>query len=682
MSKIREGLAGAEPGLPADEGTGASLGPSRPALVRAGAELAGRSYAWIVAPLVAVVLVVWGMSEPLWQLTGQHQAAAVGAIYLGSAVLSVTPGVAVLSVFARYTRLGPATALGLLLAGSGVTALAGFWAWFASPAFGRGADVGLLAASVIVIAVFGRRGDLRSFGLTVPLMLALATGLACTGLAFVQGNGMGSNAVRVISTRFWRAGDNELPLLFAIKVAAHAPLNGKLISDWLSSDRPPLQTGYTLLLWPLWRRGDTSTAAGYQLLCTGLATSWLPALWMVLRVRGIATWRVAVAVVATALTGFVFISTVYVWPKMLAGTFALGALAIIVSRDEADRKKGTGILAVVLLTISMLSHGGTAFAVIALIPFGWRLRRRITIRGLAACAAALIALYLPWALYQRFVDPPGDRLLKWQLAGMIPVTTGSFFHTLSAQYGSLSFQHVLVNKLTNLYTLVANPHIWTTQGAEPAWRSGFLGFARVAQVYDTVPAAGVLLLGGAALLIPSARRRLADVKPLAVFTGLGLLAWVVLLWGGDSVPAINHQGAYALTVMFIGLCAVAVTALPWPLMTLVLAGSAAWFAVSWIPGLGFVPAVRHLAAPGSAPWAQSVLTIVSAQQLSPAMLALCLAGVALLAVALGWLIFTTRRAAAIRDKTALATIDPESASSLPNAHGALQARLHFCLCRS
>ena len=148
--------------------------------------------------------------------------------------------------------------------------------------------------------------------------------------------------------------------------------------------------------------------AGYQLLSAGLSASWLPALWVVLRSRGFGQWRVLVVLLATTLTGFVLVSDVYVWPKMLAGTFALGALAIVVSLDETDRRPLGWILAVTLAALSMLAHGGTIFALIALVPFAlWR-RTRIPLRALAASVVPAAACYVPWMLFQRFVIPPGD----------------------------------------------------------------------------------------------------------------------------------------------------------------------------------------------------------------------------------------------------------------------------------
>jgi hypothetical protein len=506
---------------------------------------AGRPYAWLAGTVVSVLLVAWGASVNLGHTSSVIQGVATAGLFSGSCVLALTPGVALLSVLARRVRLGPATGLGLLFAGAGVAAMAGLWAWFASP----------------------------------------LAGLAFTGLAFLQG-GIGSvHPGEAIETRFWAKSDNLLPLTFASHLAAHLPLSGYMQGQWLFSDRPPLETGFALLQWPLW---GGHQQLGYQLLSTGLQVSWLPALWTVLRVRGLGAGRVSAVVLMTATTGAVFFNTIYVWPKMLAGSLALAALAILISRDDDDRRAGAGILAVVLVTLSMLAHGGTAFALLALAPFVYRERRRITARAVAACAVAAAALYLPWTLFQHFVDPPGNRLIKWQLAGVIPVTREGVLSTIVHQYLSLSPAQLLVNKWDNVAALAAVPGIWRTQTSDPAWTSGFLGFARIAQLYDVLPAAGLLLLGLLALLLPSGRRVLAAAAPLAVFTALAAVVVAILEWGGP-IPAILHQGPYAVVILLVGLCALAVTALPWPLASAVAAASAAWFAVSWIPGLGFHP---------------------------------------------------------------------------------------------
>jgi hypothetical protein len=573
------------PALPSPETTGG------PGADEAGP--AGRPYAWLAGPVAAVLLVAWGASVNLGRTSSVVQAAAVAALFSGSCVLALTPGVALLSVVARRRRLGPATGLGLLFTGAGAAAMAGLWAWFASPLVGRVFALVLLVVSVAAIGVFGRRGELRRLGLSTPLLLALAVGLAFTGLAFLQGGIASIRPTEAIETRFWAKSDNILPLLFASRIAAHLPLSGYMEGEWLFSDRPPLQTGFVLLQWPLW---GAKQQLGYQLLSTGLQVSWLPALWTLLRVRGLGAGRVSVVVLMTAATGAVFFNTVYDWPKMLAGALALTALAILVSLDDGDQWAGAGILVTATVVLSLLAHGATAFAVIALVPFTLPLRRRITVRSVAAAAAAAIVLYLPWTLFQHLVAPPGDRLIKWQLAGVVPVTQESVLDTLVHQYLALSLHQLLVNKWDNVTALVAASTLWHTQKAASTWTTGSLGLARLAQLYDVLPAAGLLLLGLLALLFPSGRRVLAPARPLAIFTGLAVLVWSIMEWGGSVKPewggaitAILYAGPYAAVILILGLCALAVTALPWPFASAIATASAAWFALCWLPGLGFHP---------------------------------------------------------------------------------------------
>jgi len=549
------------------------------------AQAAQRSVAWIAAPFLALFMVAVGSSIGLDRVSFALRAVAVAGLFTGSCVLAITPGVALLSLVARYRQLGPATGLGLLFAGTGTAGMAGFWAWFASPVLGRMFVGVLFIGSVAVIGLFGRQGDLRRLELSLPLLIALLVGLLFTGIAFLQG-GIASQAWRTIQARYWLTNDNVLPFLFAQRVAAHQSLRGYLTGTWLSSDRPPLQTGLTLLQWAFWDNRGTA----YQLLSTGLQNAWLPAVWVVLRVRGLSVRRTLLVVLSVAAAGAVFFNVVYVWPKMLAAALALAAFAILVSRFPADRWPGAGVLAASLATLSMLAHGGTAFALLALAPFAYLFRRRITLRAIAACTSAALVLYIPWTLFQRFVDPPGNRLLKWQLGGVIQIDKRGVLQTIVQQYRSLSLDGLVANKWNNLVSVVANPALWRSVSAVPGWH-GFAGVARVAQINDMVLAAGPLLLGALVLFIPSARRNLAQFKPLAVFVGLAVIIWVVVLFGGPATTAAIQNGPYATVVLFIALCALAVAALPKVIAWTAFAANVAWFVISWVPGLGFHRAV-------------------------------------------------------------------------------------------
>jgi hypothetical protein len=562
-------------------------------------------YGWLAAPVVAALVVAQASAVPLQAAGTAAQATAVTCLLAGAAVLTVTPGVALLSVVARFRRLGQATALGLLYAGAGIAAMAGFWAWFESPALGLALDGAMLVLSVTLIAVFGRRGDLSRFGLSLPLALALAISVFYTATVYLRG-GPTANPVEDVGSILWPQPDNILPLLFASRLATHAPLGGYLFGDWLSSDRPPLEAGFVLLQWPQWypsgREGD------YQFLGTVLQSAWVPALWVAFRVRGVPAGRTCAAVLATAATGVMYMNTVYVWPKMLAGALAVCALAILVSRDPGDRWRGAGLLVTVLTALSLLAHGGTCFGLLAFVPFVIRPRRKITAGAVAVCAAAAAVLYVPWLLYQHFVDPPGDRLLKWMLAGVTPIDSRRVLPTIVEQYGSLSLTQLLANKGGNMMTLLVNMGLWRQLHLE--WTGSFYGSARIAGLYFLVPAAGLLVLGALALLLPSARRRLADAKPLAAFTALAIAAWVVLLWGGRSqfglVTTQVHQGPYAAVVLFTGLCALAVTALPPLLGGVILAASAVWFAVEWLPGITIRPMWPYVPASSPVDWSMAI----------------------------------------------------------------------------
>jgi hypothetical protein len=558
-------------------------------------------YAWLAAPVVAALVVAQASAVPLQAAGTAAQATAVTCLLAGAAVLTVTPGVALLSMVARFRRLGQATALGLLYAGAGIAAMAGFWAWFESPALGVALDGAMLALSVTLIAVFGRRGDLSRFGLSLPLALALAVSVVYTATVYLRG-GPTANPAEDVGSILWPQPDNMLPLLFASKLATHAPLGGYLFGDWLSSDRPPLEAGFVLLQWPQWypsgREGD------YQFLGTVLQSAWVPALWVAFRVRGVPAGRTCAAVLATAATGVMYMNTVYVWPKMLAGALAVCALAILVSRDPGDRWRGAGLLVTVLTALSLLAHGGTCFGLLAFVPFVIRLRREITAGAVAAGAAAAAVLYVPWMLYQHFVDPPGDRLLKWMLAGVTPIDSRGVMPTIVEQYRSLFLAQFLANKGGNVMTLLVNPGLLRQLHLE--WTGSFYGSARIAELYFLVPAAGLLVLGALALLLPSGRRRLANVGPLAAFTALATAVWVTLLWGGSVVPAQIHVGPYANLILFTGLCALGVTALPPLLGGVILVASAAWFAVEWLPGITIRPMWPYVPASSPVDWSMAI----------------------------------------------------------------------------
>src|SRR5262249_35842986 len=108
------------------------------------------------------------------------------------------------------------------------------------------------------------------------------------------------------------------------------------------------------------------------------------------------------------------------------------------------------------IALSLLSHGATTFSLLAL-PVLWlslRLHEVVTLRQTALMVALLIALMAPWFAYQRFFDPPGDRLLKWHLAGIVDLDPRGTREAIADQYATLPPRTWLAGRWANLLTQV------------------------------------------------------------------------------------------------------------------------------------------------------------------------------------------------------------------------------------
>jgi hypothetical protein len=581
-----------------------------------------RRLLWPFLGLAAVGAVGAGtrvsLTEPVVTLVG------VVVTTLGAAMLLALPGLAALALLSRRS-LTMASRFGVVLCGSGIAAYVDFWAWIPSPTLGRVIAIALLLASAAAIAIAQPTVLLDDPELRRPFGILLLVVFAYLGLAYSQGGfggvhwargGTAGNTTLAMAYRYWLAPDNTLPLLFAQRLANHGsltvPILGTGPNAWHTSDRPPLQTGFALMVFPF----SGLKVFAYQFIGTVLEALWIPALWILLRSRGVGAVRVLVVVLCTAATGAIFLNTIYVWPKMLAGAFALAALAVLL-------EGGSLALAVALAALALMSHGGVAFSLLALLLIIWKLRPKRKQVALAVAAAA--AVYLPWAAYQNFLDPPGNRLLKYQLAGVITQDRHSFLHDLVTQYLNHPLHSFLLNKLFNIQVLAYIGSIWRT--TPPGW-GGFLVSARGAEITSLLVAAGPLLLGLLALASPAARRSLRPLLPVFAFVLVSVACWVVLEFGGTNAATVIHQGSYAVLVLTVALPALMATYLPRAAAVTIVGVSLAWFCVAWLPGVGYR-------------WAQPGI----ASETDWAMVALGLGSLAVI----GWLVWRAFAGAAPHD---------------------------------
>jgi hypothetical protein len=504
----------------------------------------------------------------------------------------------------------------LALAATGLVALAGylvFWVHFVHAVAGQVLCLLLLAAGIHgTLRRESGEGPLPADA-TLPGKLAVATGLACLALLHLYPSALDFHTLA--ANRFGALpGDNTLPHNTARSLFRGVPLK-EPGADWLSSDRPPLQAGWLLLARPVTTRLglDERTVDGTAAVWLQLA--WVAAAWGLLRTLGVTRPRAAAATALLAGTGFFLLNTVYTWPKLGAAAFMVGAFAFWQrtaatpapapvpapaaggrSGSTALRETGFGGL---LAALAWLAHGGVAFSLLALAPWvafrAWRHGWRPWLG--AALVFALLAL--PWMAYQKWYDPPGNRLLKWHLGGQIDKDPRGTWETIRDGYRALSWEEILRRRASNLELQVAVGGSW--------WRDFSAARAtdrRNEEFFRSGRALNGWLFGLAAVpfLISGARRRRNWIVPAR------LAAWAlgtILLWCGlmfMATSAFVHQGSYAaLLVLFALLAAACARAGGWAL-ALVGTFQLVSFATTWVPP---TPALRE-------PWHPAALAVLLA----------------------------------------------------------------------
>jgi hypothetical protein len=254
-------------------------------------------------------------------------------------------------------------------------------------------------------------------------------------------------------------------------------------------------------------------------------------LWAFLRSLRLSERRILITVLAVAACGAVYFNTVYAWPKMIGGALIL-ASAVFLRRRPIEVKGA--IIAGLAASLSILAHGASSFGVAGLTPLFLHKSNRRRLLLLLAFGLIFGLTYLPWAAYQKFFDPPGDRLIKWHLAGAIQIDDRGAVQAIFEQYRSAGVAGVLYNKLNNVSAIVGS----TVYRQNPGWNdSGPFAFLRMLQASSLVLAAGILLCGIAALPFNRRLRREAWVGTTFTILSATTLATVLIEFGNPVLAS-------------------------------------------------------------------------------------------------------------------------------------------------
>jgi hypothetical protein len=507
------------------------------------------------------------------QLPGNLMLMARGLLLLA---VFLFPGFAVARLMIiRWPSLLP-HALMVIVSAAGALGYVAFYVFFFSVPAGQ--VFSLLVGLAALLSL--RRSGLRPIAKQVaePVVLAAATMLCyvCFAFLFVSTAAAGASH---INGRFYSVtlpGDNIIPLIFAEKIYNHEPLRPFCCGDWLSSDRPPLETGIFLL-----QRAApwiTSVDRDYELLGTGLQCLWIGGVWSVLVSLGTSLVQIRRALVFLIFCGAVFFNSIYTWPKFLAATFILFALSILIRvlRQQRVPARAEAILASLCLGLALVSHPTSIYSLFTLPLLFVRFRHLFPWRKvappLAITVAVVLAFVLPWMAYQKFVDPPGDRLIKWHLAGHPEPDSLTAWQELRKAYGSHTAGQILALRWGNMRYL-AGDQIRFADSQD----------ARKDQREYVLQALGVLNAGFFALIVFAARRK----QPAIPFAGwiigavlLNLLIWCCLEFGPRMTPLVHSSYADFL-LLSIGLLGF-VLALPRALILSLFALQLANFFAIWV----------------------------------------------------------------------------------------------------
>ena len=480
-------------------------------------------------------------------------------------LLTGLPGVAAALFAARRGERRVPVLLAVGLLGSGAAAMLAFWSYYGGHELGQTVSFFLIFGAVAVTG-----WCLYDGGIDRALLRQLATPLAlwALGSAFLVFlgflHGGTGQPLATASTRFSPPlpSDSYIPQFFSDWFYAHGH-NGTppvFPGEWLSSDRPPLQVGYALFERTF---GWDKSGLHYQVMGVVLQQLWIVGLWALLLAAGVGRVTRALVIGTVLVSGLAVVNGFFVWPKLLPAAMLLAAAALVLTplwEDVRKRFWGAALLAA-LCGVAMMGHGSSVFGVIPLaVVAAWR--GMPSWRWLAVAVVVGIAVLAPWSAYQKYGDPPGNRLVKWTLAGVVKPDDRGTGEAIVDAYREAGFEGALHYKVENFRMMVGGAE--AVRGFESRLDEGGLDNAvtaiRTVIFFNLVPSLGLLLLGPIAMAIAWRRGRFEArdwslaLACLAAFL-IGAVAWGLLVIGSEADRTAIHVGSYLVPILGICACA-------------------------------------------------------------------------------------------------------------------------------
>ncbi len=360
-------------------------------------------------------------------------------------------------------------------------------------------------------------------------------------IVFIGFNGNDDlNNLQQVSAMRWRSLpiDNWIPKIFADQIQMHN-IQRPMFSDWFSSDRPPLQTGI-FILFSIFSKNDLA----YLVFSIGLQLMVIALVFLfIIRFLNLHKIGVIAFFILIFFNGFSFSNSLFVWPKMLSALYqgiSFYYVYLILINQKYETKYY--ILFGISSSLAFLSHGGSIFYLLAL-AFGllFTLKNKQNVYSLLIGLLSSLIVYTPWIIYQKFIDPTNNRLIKWHLANDKSVTEDSFIDVIINKYQSLSLEdwiEIKVNQLemnfTNIYSVISS--LFEQSNYASIRTTSFLYME-----YSFVFFSSFMLL--AIFLIKNKLKNIETKKFIFLLMGIYigyLIIWVLILMS----PTVIHHSSY------------------------------------------------------------------------------------------------------------------------------------------
>ena len=250
---------------------------------------------------------------------------------------------------------------------------------------------------------------------------------------------------------------------------------------------------------------------------------------------------------AASLNGFFVLHTLYTWPKLSSAAFVCAAYGVWILRGSVPGARGR-MIGGLLAALACLCHEGRR--VPSLLPLLAVDRMALPEGEFAQWLLAGIvfaATVAPWTAYQHLYAPPGNRLLKWHLAGDYGRDDKPVGKAISDAYRDQSMGGILATKAANLG--FQGDGDWA--GAASA-SAGGADARRSDEYFHLLRAFGWWNLAFPLLLATLAAR--------GRFSGITRLQWTTAAWALSSIlvwclllasrPEIAHGSLAVLITLF------------------------------------------------------------------------------------------------------------------------------------